>query len=53
MSISIAKRSYKMFINGNFVESKTNERFERISPSHDTAVGTYPLGGIDDTRAAI
>lgn len=53
MSISIAKRSYKMFINGNFVESKTNERFERISPSHDTAVGTYPLGGIDDTHAAI
>lgn len=49
----IKKFDHKMLINGQFVESKSGERFERISPSHDVVVGTYAKGGIEDTKAAI
>jgi betaine-aldehyde dehydrogenase len=49
----IKKTDYKMFINGEFVESSSNERFERISPSHDVVVGTYSKGNVEDTKKAI
>lgn len=53
MAIKVSQRDYQMFINGEFIEANSKERFERVSPSHDEVIGTYPLGAQVDTRAAI
>jgi betaine-aldehyde dehydrogenase len=50
---TIQKIDYKMLINGQKVESRSGERFERVSPGHDVVVGTYPSGDLADTEAAI
>lgn len=51
--MKITKRDFKMLIDGSFVESTSGQRFDRISPSHDELVGTYPLGTVEDTRSAV
>ncbi|WP_242158955.1 aldehyde dehydrogenase family protein [Aestuariivivens sediminis] len=46
-------KEYKNFINGKWVESSSNETFERISPGHGEVVGCYPLSNQRDTEIAI
>jgi acyl-CoA reductase-like NAD-dependent aldehyde dehydrogenase len=49
----VKKFDHKMLIDGKFIESIDGERFERISPSHDQVVGSYPLGKRADAKIAI
>lgn len=44
---------YQLFINGNFIESSSGERFIRESPAHNVVIGEYALAGIEDTELAI
>lgn len=53
MMLTVKNFEHKMLIDGKFVESTSLERFERISPSHDKVVGTYPLGKREDAKLAI
>ena len=51
--MTVKKFDHKMLIDGKAVEAISSERFERISPSHDQVVGTYPLGKREDAKLAI
>jgi acyl-CoA reductase-like NAD-dependent aldehyde dehydrogenase len=44
---------YQLFINGNFIESSSGERYTRESPAHDAIIGDYSLAGKEDTEIAI
>lgn len=44
---------YQLFINGDFVESASGERYSRESPAHNVVIGEYSLAGIKDTEFAI
>ncbi len=46
-------QSYKMFINGSWVEASSGARFDVINPATEEAIANVPKGGADDTRAAI
>ena len=45
--------NYQHLIDGKSIESKSGARFERISPAHDTTVGTYSDGAVEDVDLAI
>lgn len=45
--------NYQHLIDGKSVESKSGNRFERVSPAHDKTVGTYSDGAIEDADLAI
>jgi len=42
-----------MVVDGDEVEARSGERFERISPAHDTVVATYPQAGAEDVDLAV
>jgi betaine-aldehyde dehydrogenase len=42
-----------MWIDGQWVEAQTGERYTRESPAHGVTVGDYPLAGADDTDRAV
>ncbi|WP_042248806.1 aldehyde dehydrogenase family protein [Jejuia pallidilutea] len=41
------------FVNGSYVDSSSNETFERVSPGHGNVIGKYPLSNKKDTDEAI
>ncbi len=45
--------SYKMFINGEFVDSSNKETYEIHNPANGSNVGTVARGTIEDAKAAI
>ena len=53
MTMSIQAVNYKMTIDGKEVESKSGERFDRVSPGHYEVVGTYPAGSVEDIDLAV
>ena len=42
-----------MLIDGKWLESSDNERYERQSPAHDVVVGIYPRGTAQDVDKAV
>ena len=44
---------YQNFINGEYINSLSNEIFERKSPAHGNLIGTYQLSNKQDTEQAI
>lgn len=44
---------YKMFLNGEFVESSTRETYEIRNPANSSVVATVARGSKDDAKAAI
>jgi len=42
-----------MFINGEWIDAQSGERFEVVNPATGESIGTMPDGGADDARAAI
>ncbi len=45
--------SYEMLINGEWVEARSGDRFERDSPAHGVTVGTYPQADTEDVDTAV
>lgn len=45
--------SYKMFINGDFVDSSNKETYEVRNPANKSVVGTVARGTIEDAKRAI
>ena len=45
--------TYKMYINGKWVESKSGKFFERRSPAHDIVIGIYPEANSEDVDLAV
>lgn len=46
-------RTFKMFINGDWTDSKTGQTVIRLSPSHNTPVTIIPQGNGDDVNMAV
>ena len=44
---------YQNFVNGEYINSLSNETFERKSPAHGNLIGTYQLSSKQDTEQAI
>ena len=44
---------YQNFVNGEYINSLSNETFERKSPAHGNLIGTYQLSSKQDTKQAI
>ena len=42
-----------MLINGQWVDAKSGERYERESPAHGVMVGSYPKAGAEDVDDAV
>ena len=42
-----------MFINGEWVEATSGQRFEVTNPATGEVIDTVPDGGADDARAAV
>jgi acyl-CoA reductase-like NAD-dependent aldehyde dehydrogenase len=42
-----------MLIDGQWVNAKSGETFERLNPANGQLVGTYPLAGIEDVDLAV
>jgi acyl-CoA reductase-like NAD-dependent aldehyde dehydrogenase len=45
--------SYKMFVNGEFVDSVSKETYEIHNPANGSVVGTVARGKVEDAKAAI
>ncbi len=45
--------SYKMFVNGEFVDSLSKETYEIHNPANGSVVGTVARGKVEDAKAAI
>ncbi|MGQ0797817.1 MAG: aldehyde dehydrogenase family protein [Methanobacteriota archaeon] len=48
-----AKREFKMYIGGKWVDSEDGETFELVSPASGETLGTFPLGTVEDTKHAV
>ncbi len=46
-------RAYQMLIDGQWVEAKSGERYQRDSPAHSVPVGTYPRADQEDVDVAV
>ncbi len=46
-------KKYKMFINGEFVESSSNRTIKVINPSTEEIISEVPEGSVEDTQYAI
>jgi len=46
-------REYQLYINGEFVESKSNQTFESINPFDQTVVARVARAGVEDARRAV
>ncbi len=53
MNLPSEPTSFKMLIDGQWVDARGGERFQTISPAHDVAVGSYPLADAHDVDAAV
>lgn len=53
MDSKIESQSFKMFINGEWVETQSGKTIERHSPAHDVLVSTYPEASKLETESAI
>ena len=54
-NISLPKTpsQYEMLIDGKWKQSKSGQKFSRVSPAHDVVVGEYPLCDETDANSAI
>lgn len=50
---AVTGKTYQLIINGQFVEPKTADTFERRNPANGEIVATCPKAGPEDTDAAI
>ncbi|HEY5606048.1 MAG TPA: aldehyde dehydrogenase family protein, partial [Thermoplasmata archaeon] len=48
-----AKRMFKMYINGKWVESESRDTFNVVSPASGEVIGTFPKGTAEDAKAAV
>ena len=48
-----SQMSYKMFVNGEFVDSLSKETYEIHNPANGSVVGTVARGKVEDAKAAI
>ena len=46
-------KRYKLFINGEFVESTSNRMIKVINPANEEVISEVPEGSVEDTRKAI
>jgi acyl-CoA reductase-like NAD-dependent aldehyde dehydrogenase len=46
-------RAFQMLIDGQFVNAKSGQTFERLSPANGERVGTYPLADTEDVDLAV
>ncbi|MEE9225723.1 MAG: aldehyde dehydrogenase family protein [Bacteroidota bacterium] len=46
-------REYQLYINGEFVESKSNQTFDSINPFDQTVVARVARAGVEDARRAV
>ncbi|MYV17209.1 aldehyde dehydrogenase [Lactobacillus rossiae] len=53
MSEAIALKHYQMYINGQFVDSKSGNTLTVINPSDEQPISTVPSATVEETRAAI
>ncbi|MFJ7724576.1 aldehyde dehydrogenase [Neobacillus sp. NPDC097160] len=51
--MQIATKKYQMFINGEFVESTSNETSQVINPATEEVISEVPKGTIADVRQAV
>ena len=45
--------TYKMYIDGQFVESDNGDRYDSINPFNGEVIGSIPLGGVTDVQKAV
>ncbi|HLB68849.1 MAG TPA: aldehyde dehydrogenase family protein [Thermoplasmata archaeon] len=48
-----AKRMFRMYINGKWVESESRDTFNVVSPASGEVIGTFPKGTAEDAKAAV
>lgn len=46
-------RSFRMYIDGKWVDSESSETFDVVSPASGEVIGTFPKGTVDDAKAAV
>ena len=42
--------TYKMYIDGSFVDADSGDRYDSINPYNGEAIGSIPRGGRGDAR---
>jgi len=50
---SAAKRAFKMYIDGKWVDSEDGGTFDVVSPASGQVLGAFPKGTADDAKAAV
>ncbi len=53
MKGEIDMKSYKLFIDGKFVDSSSGETFKVINPSTEEEISEVPQASVEDTRQAV
>ena len=54
MATAVVSKTYKNFINGEWVDSRSGKSFENRNPANtDELIGTFPSGTAEDTNAAV
>jgi acyl-CoA reductase-like NAD-dependent aldehyde dehydrogenase len=46
-------KTFQMLIDGEWVNAKSGETFERLNPANGSQVGVYPLAGTEDVDLAV
>jgi betaine-aldehyde dehydrogenase len=49
----MAAKTYKMYINGEFVDAHSKKTFEAINPANQEVLGIVPEGDVDDVNRAV